>query len=116
MVGAPEADDDHPDELSYVPFEIDGLMTDRSVAYSRTIAPLTHPDQTALDYLFEDMDQPTALTLRKSSGYAGLAAAQQFSGHAVRSFYAEMEPAKPAPMQHAEMEPAKPAPTQVAQR
>ncbi|MGE5261715.1 MAG: DUF882 domain-containing protein [Actinomycetota bacterium] len=116
VVGAPEADDDHPDELSYVPFEIGSLMTDRSVAYSRTVAPLSPPDQTALDYLFEDMDQPTALTLRKSSGYRGLAAAQQFSGQAVRSLYAATEPAQSAPMQHAEMEPAKPAPTQVAQR
>jgi uncharacterized protein YcbK (DUF882 family) len=116
VVGAPDADDDHPDELSYVPFEIGSLMTDRSVAYSRTVAPLSPPDQTALDYLFEDMDQPTALTLRKSSGYRGLAAAQQFSGQAVRSLYAETEPAQSAPMQHAEMEPAKPAPTQVAQR
>ncbi len=116
VVGAPEVDDDHAEELSYVPFEIAGLMTDASVAYSRTVAPLTHPDQAGLDFLLEDMDRPTALTLRKSSGYAGLAAAQRFQGHAVRSFYAEMEPAKPAPMQHAEMEPAKPAPTQVAQR
>jgi len=116
VVSAPEADEDHPDELAYVPFDIGGLMTDRSVAYSRTIAPLTHPDQTALDYLFEDMGQPTALTLRKSSGYRGLAAAQQFSGQAVRSLYADMEPAKSAPMQHAAMEPAKPALTQVAQR
>ena len=59
-----------------------------AVAFSRTVAPLTHPDQTNLDYLFEDMNKPTALTLRKSSGYAGLAAAQTFSGHAVRSLYA----------------------------
>jgi hypothetical protein len=102
VVGAPEADEDHPDELAYVPFDIGGLMTDRSVAYSRTVAPMTHPDQAALDYLFEDMDKPTALTLRKSSGYRGLAAAQQFSGQAVRNLYAEMEPAKPAPTQVAQ--------------
>lgn len=102
VVGAPEADEDHPDELAYVPFDIGGLMTDRSIAYSRTIAPLTHPDQTALDYLFENMNQPTALTLRTSSGYAGLAAAQTFTGHAVRNFYAEIEPAKPAPTQVAQ--------------
>ena len=31
VVGAPEVDDDHPEELSYVPFEIAGLMTDASV-------------------------------------------------------------------------------------
>jgi hypothetical protein len=44
VVGAPEVDDDHPDELSYVPFEIAGLMTDASVTYSRTVAPMTHPE------------------------------------------------------------------------
>jgi hypothetical protein len=90
VVGAPEADDDHPDETNYVPFEIANLMTDSSVAFSRTVAPLTHPDQTDLDYLFEDMNNPTALTLRKNSGYAGLAAVQQFSGRAVRSLYANV--------------------------
>jgi hypothetical protein len=90
VVGAPEADDDHPDELSYVPFEIAGLMTDASVTYSRTVAPLTHPEQTSIDYLFEDMNQQTAFTLRNGSGYTGLASAQRFSGHAVRNFYAEM--------------------------
>ena len=69
VVGAPEADDDHPEELSYVPFEIAGLMTDASVTYSRTVAPLTHPEQGNLDYLFDDMDRPTAFTLRPGSGY-----------------------------------------------
>ena len=102
VVSAPEADDDHPEELSYVPFEIAGLMTDASVTYSRTVAPLTHPEQGNLDYLFEDMDQPTALTLRKTSGYVSLAAAQSFSGDAVRSLYAELEPATPAPTQLAQ--------------
>jgi hypothetical protein len=97
VVSAPEADDDHPDALAYVPFEIAGLMTDASVTYSRTVAPLSHPEQQDLDYLFDDMDQSTPLTLRKSSGYVSLAAAQSFSGHAVRSLYAEMEPAAAAP-------------------
>jgi hypothetical protein len=72
-------------------------MTDSSVAYSRTVAPLTHPEQNNLDYLFDDMDRPVAFTLRQSSGYASLAAAQRFSGDAVRSLYAEFEPAAPAP-------------------
>jgi hypothetical protein len=43
------------------------------------------------------MDQPAAFTLRKSSGYTGLAATQRFTGHAVKSLYAELEPARPAP-------------------
>ena len=77
VVSAPEADDDHPDALAYVPFEIAGLMTDASVTYSRTVAPLSPPDQQDLDYLFDDMDHPTSFTLRKSSGYVSLAAAQR---------------------------------------
>ena len=96
-MSGPEADDDHPDALAYVPFEIAGLMTDASVTYSRTVAPLSPPDQQNLDYLFDDMDQPTALTLRKSSGYVSLAASQRFSGQAMRSIYAEAQPQAAAP-------------------
>jgi hypothetical protein len=95
VVGAPEVDDDHPEELSYVPFEIAGLMTDASVTYSRTVAPMTHPEQGNLDYLFEDMARPTSFTLRQSSGYAGLASAQRFSGQAVKNLYAEMDTPTP---------------------
>ncbi len=95
VVTAPEVDDDHPEELSYVPFETASLMTEVSVAYSRTIAPLTHPEQENLDYLFNEMDRPTAFTLRKTSGYQGLASAQRFSGEAIRSLYAEVT--KPGP-------------------
>ncbi|HEU4475349.1 MAG TPA: hypothetical protein VFR71_01460, partial [Methyloceanibacter sp.] len=102
VVSAPEADDDHPEAVSYVPFEIAGLMTDISVTYSRTVAPLTHPEQENLDYLFEDMDRPVTFRLRKSSGYVSLAAAQRFSGEAVKSLYAELEPAAPAPTQLAQ--------------
>ena len=100
-----EADDDHPEETSYVPFEITSLMTDASVAFSRTVAPLTHPEQANIDYLFDDMAKPTAFTFRKSSDYTGLAAAQTFSGHAVRGLYS----------QFAAAEPATTAPTQLAQ-
>jgi hypothetical protein len=95
VVGAPEFDDDHPDEPSYVPFETASLMTDASVASNPEIATLTHPEQNDLDYLLDDLDRPTAFQLRQSSGYRGLASAQQFSGGAVKSLYAEME--KPAP-------------------
>ncbi len=101
VVGAPEMDDDHPDELSYVPFETASLMTDSSVAESQTIAPLVHPEQNNLAYLFDDMDRPTAFKLRASSGYRGLASAQKFSGDAVKSLYAELagagaDPPRPA--------------------
>lgn len=95
VAGAPEADDDHPDQLSYAPFEIAGLMTDASVTYSRALGQLSPPEQESVDYLFEDMDHPTAFKLRGGSGYQGLAAAQHFSGHAVKALYAEAE--TPAP-------------------
>ena len=91
VVGAPEADDDHPDELSYVPFEVASLMTERSITYNANIGTLTAPEQNDIAYLFEYMDRPLALNLRPSSGYQGLAAAQSFSGQAVKSFYAELE-------------------------
>lgn len=95
VVGAPEVDDDHPDELSYTPFETASLMTDTSIAYSRTVTPLTHPEQRNIDYLLKDMDRPTKFKLRRTSGYRGLASVQKFSGKAVRRLYAEVE--APAP-------------------
>ena len=88
VVSAPAFDDDHPDELSYVPFETASLMTDKSVAEDREIVPLTHPEQHDLDYLFDDMDQPSQFELRRTSGYLGLASVQTLSGQAVRSLYA----------------------------
>ena len=91
VVGAPEADDDHPEELTYVPFEVASLMTERSVTYNRDLGALTAPEQRDLSYLFEDMDRSLALSFRPSSGYQGLAVAQSFSGQAVKSFYAELE-------------------------
>jgi len=95
VVGAPEVDDDHPDELSYLPFETASLMTDTSIANNPEIAPLIHPEQSDLNYLFDDMDRPTAFQLRRTSGYRGLASAQKFSGGAVRSLYAAVEADKP---------------------
>jgi uncharacterized protein YcbK (DUF882 family) len=98
VVGAPEADEDHPEETSYVPFEIAGLMSDVSVTYNHVVARMTHPEQKDLSYLFEDMDGPLVGTFRASSGYRGLAAAQTFSGSAIRNAYAELQaPAAPAP-------------------
>jgi hypothetical protein len=92
VVSAPEVDEDHPEESSYVPFEIAGLMTNRSITYNHLVAHLTHPEQKNLSYLFEGMDHALAATFRKTSGYQGLAAAQTFSGRAVRSVYAELAP------------------------
>jgi uncharacterized protein YcbK (DUF882 family) len=96
VVSAPEVDDDHPEESSYVPFEIAGLMTSTSITYNHLVAHLIRPEQKNLSYLFEGMDHPLAATFRKTSGYQGLAAAQTFSGRAVRSVYAELAPSAPA--------------------
>jgi uncharacterized protein YcbK (DUF882 family) len=95
VVGAPEADDDHPDEQSYVPFEIASLMTDLSVTYNPAAASLTPPEQRSLAYLFQGMERPLASGFRANSGYRGLAAAQQFTGNAIRSVYAELSPPQP---------------------
>lgn len=88
VVSAPEYDDDHPDELSYVPFETASLMSDTSVAQDRELLPLTHPEQDDIDFLFEDMDQPARFEFRRTSGYLGLASVQTLTGPAVRSLYA----------------------------
>lgn len=95
VVGAPEVDDDHPDELSYVPFETASLMSDTSVARNAEIATLSHPQQGDIDYLFNEMDSPTAFQFRRNSGYRGLASVQKFSGGAIKSLYAEMD--RPGP-------------------
>jgi len=95
VVGAPEVDDDHPDELSYVPFETASLMSETSVARNAEIATLSHPQQGDIDYLFNEMDSPTAFQFRRSSGYRGLASVQKFSGGAVKSLYAETD--RPGP-------------------
>ena len=60
MVGAPEADEDHPEETSYVPFEIAGLMSDVSITYNHVVARMIHPEQNDLSYLFEGMERPLA--------------------------------------------------------
>jgi uncharacterized protein YcbK (DUF882 family) len=102
VVGAPEADDDHPEALSYVPFEIASLTSDVSVTYNRAAASLTAPEQRDLSYLFEDMDRPMATTFRATSNYQGLAAAQRFSGQAVRSLHAELQPPAPTRLAQAD--------------
>jgi uncharacterized protein YcbK (DUF882 family) len=102
VVSAPEVDEDHPEETSYVPFAIAGLMSNISITYNHLVAHLTHPEQKNLAYLFENMDRPLAGTFRKTSTYRGLAAAQTFSGAAVRSVYAELAP--PAPTRMAQID------------
>jgi hypothetical protein len=77
-------------------------MSNISITYNHLVAHLTHPEQKNLAYLFENMDRPLAATFRKTSTYRGLAAAQTFSGAAVRSVYAELAPPAPTRMAQAD--------------
>jgi uncharacterized protein YcbK (DUF882 family) len=86
---APEVDDDHPDQSSYIPFPLDPLLTDDSVAHSSEMA-LNHPDQSSHDHLFDEMDRSLPVRFAARSGFTGLHQAQGFSGPAVRSFYTEI--------------------------
>ena len=108
VVGAPEADEDHPEETSYVPFEIAGLMSNISITYNHVVARLTHPEQKDLSYLFEGMDRPLAATFRTTSGYQGLAAAQTFSGRAVATSMPSSAPPGTDP-RGAQVDPLEPA-------
>jgi peptidoglycan-N-acetylglucosamine deacetylase len=92
VLGAPEGDEEHPEGLSYVPVEVASLMTDVSVSYNDS---LSRPEQRSLSYLFYDMHRPLALSFRENAGSQGLAAAQRFSGHAVRSLHAEAATSSP---------------------
>jgi len=87
-VDGPAFDDDHPAELTYVPVETARLMAVPSMAHDRDVAPLAHPEQRNIDYMFDDMDGSARFVLRPSSGYLGLASIQTLTGPAVRSLYA----------------------------
>jgi uncharacterized protein YcbK (DUF882 family) len=87
-VDAPAFDDEHPDELTYVPVATARLMAVPSIAHDREVAPLSHPEQGNIDYMFRDMDGSARLALRPSSGYLGLASIRTLTGPAVPSLYA----------------------------
>lgn len=87
-VDAPAFDDDHPDDLTYVAVETARLMAVPSMAHDREVAPMSHPEQGNVDYMFRDMDGSSHFGLRPSSGYLGLASIQTLTGPAVPSLYA----------------------------
>lgn len=89
-VNAPAFDDDHPDELTYVPVETARLMAVPSMAHDREVAPLAHPEQGDIDYMFEDLEGSTRFALRPSSGYLGLASIRTLTGPAVPSLIASV--------------------------
>jgi uncharacterized protein YcbK (DUF882 family) len=80
-VAATEFDDEHPDELSYRPFPIAPLLTDR--ADEPLLAELVLPD---IGRSLEMIDQPVSrlpLHFRPTPHVAALMWSQQFSGSAV---------------------------------
>ena len=87
-VNAPAFDEEHPDELTYVPVETAKLMSIPSIAHDREIATLSAPEQGNVDYMFRDMDGPAHFTLRPTSDYLGLASIQTLTGPAVPGVYA----------------------------
>ena len=95
VVGAPEVDDDHPDELSYVPFETASLMTDTSIAKIRKSRRSSIPSRAISTTCSRIWTGRRPSSSARTSGYRGLASAQKFSGDAVRSLYAEVEAAAP---------------------
>ena len=87
-VDAPAFDDDHPDELTYVAVETARLMAVPSMAHDREVAPMSHPEQGDIDYMFRDMEGSSRFGLRPSSGYLGLASIRTLTGPAVPRLYA----------------------------
>jgi uncharacterized protein YcbK (DUF882 family) len=92
-VPAAEFDDEHPDELSYRPFAIGPLLTDR--ADEPLLATLVAHD---VARTFEMIDQPVSnlpLRFRPSAQVAAMMWSQRFSGSAV-GLDRLLEPAPPA--------------------
>ncbi|WP_108682909.1 DUF882 domain-containing protein [Methyloceanibacter sp. wino2] len=87
-VDAPAFDDDHPDELTYVAVETARLMAVPSMAHDREVAPMSHPEQGDINYMFRDMEGSSRFGLRPSSGYLGLASIRTLTGPAVPRLYA----------------------------
>jgi uncharacterized protein YcbK (DUF882 family) len=64
VVGAPEYDEEHPDELSYRPFPIAALLTATASADDPALAVLTHPDLSRVLELMDTQDTLPPLQLR----------------------------------------------------
>ncbi len=87
-VNAPAFDEEHPDELTFVPVKTAKLMSIPSIAHDREVATLSAPEQDNVDYVFRDMKRSVRFTLRPSSDYLGLASIQTLTGPAVPRVYA----------------------------
>lgn len=94
---APEYDDDHPDELSYRPFELAPLLTETASFDDPALATLVAPDaDQALDML-DDEDMAPPMQFGAGQPKVALAWAQQFSGDAVHLAAMEAAPVPKKP-------------------
>jgi len=81
--GAPEFDEEHPDEMSYRPFPVAPLLTETPSADDPVLAKMEHPDVAqTLEMLGEEKDR-LPLKLRPGQQVVAIMWAQQFQGSAV---------------------------------
>lgn len=81
--GAPEFDEEHPDEMSYRPFPVAPLLTQTPSADDPVLTKMEHPDVAqTLEMLGEDKDR-LPLKLRPGPQVVAMMWAQQFQGSAV---------------------------------
>lgn len=81
--GAPEFDEEHPDEMSYRPFPVAPLLTETPSADDPVLAKMEHPDVAqTLEMLGDDKDR-LPLKLRPGPQVVAMMWAQQFQGNAV---------------------------------
>ncbi|MFD0986455.1 DUF882 domain-containing protein [Methyloligella solikamskensis] len=91
VMSLPAQDEEHPEEaLTFAHYNVAVLMSDRLVGYDTEIAPMIHPRQDDIAFVFEEMSIPHALELRDTSRVMSLAMTDRFEGTAVRSLYAAL--------------------------
>ena len=82
--GAPEFDEEHPDEMSYRPFPVAPLLTETPSADDPVLTKMEHPDVAqTLEMLGNDDKDRLPLELRPGPQVVALMWAQQFQGNAV---------------------------------
>jgi uncharacterized protein YcbK (DUF882 family) len=100
MAGAPDYDEDHPDELDYQPFPVLPLMADTPVASMDMSGEEQEPNLQKVHMLFGEPREMLHSQFQPGLQYAQLYWAQKFQGTAINTELkrvARDEPAEPAP-------------------
>ncbi len=82
-VRAPAYDDEHPEELSYRPFPVLPLMSEKSVSENRQLASLTQPDFKRTYLLIGEPVQRIQMNFRPGMQFVEMLWTSQFTGEAV---------------------------------